>query len=270
MPVIGIIVCEILELEFAHLLAGDVDLTGVSVLEDAYSRGLIDGLEARGVSPRRIPIMRGFTPNHEGGMEVLVRVLELALHNRKQLLQEGLLKAAREMGRYVDAIFLGYGLCGNALQNPQELLADAAAPIIIPMDQDHPVDDCVGLIIGGRETYYSEQCHVAGTFFMIPGWTRHWRGLFQKEYGHFDVGFAKRIFGMSKYERSLIIPNRVLSEEEMRENIAEFNRLFGFRTEVRQGGLDILEHAWQAAKSRLTKGQSRAEEIKEGGSVRES
>jgi hypothetical protein len=246
MPVIGIITCEILELEFAHLLAGDVALTGVSVLEDACSRGLIDGLEERGVSPRRIPIMRGFTPNHEVGMEVLVRVLELALHNRKHLLQEGLLKAAREMGRYVDAIFLGYGLCGNALQNPQELLADADTPIIIPMDQDHPVDDCVGLVIGGRENYYGEQCRVAGTFFMIPGWTRHWRRLFEKEYGKLDPGFARRIF--KDYKRSLLIPNRVMCEEEMRNNIEEFNRMFGFRTEIREGTLELLKGAWNRAK----------------------
>ncbi|MGE5839638.1 MAG: DUF1638 domain-containing protein [Deltaproteobacteria bacterium] len=263
MPVLGVLTCEILEMEFAHLLANDVDLTRVTVLEDGYSSRLIEDLEARGMSPNRIPILRGFMPGHDGGIEVLVRVLELALHNRKRFLQEGLLKAAREMGRYADLIFLGYGLCGNALQNPQELLADADTPIIIPMDEDHPVDDCVGLIIGGRETYYSEQCRVAGTFFMIPGWTRHWRDLFVKEYGHFDVEFIRRIFGMSKYERSLIIPTRVLSEEEMRENIAEFTRLFGFRTEVREGSLDILNQAWQTAKKRLTQGESGNEEIGE-------
>ena len=58
------------------------------------------------------------------------------------------------MGRHVDAIVLGYGLCGNALQKPEELLVDAGVPIFIPMDQDHPVDDCVGLIIGGFSTIH--------------------------------------------------------------------------------------------------------------------
>jgi hypothetical protein len=260
MPVLGVLTCEILEAEFAHVLAEDAEIALVTVLEDAHSQGLIEGLEARGLSPRRIPIVKDFSPEYDEGLQVLVRVLELALHNRKRFLQEGLLKAAKEMGRYVDVLFLGYGLCGNALQNPEELLADADTPIIIPMDHDHPVDDCVGLIIGGRETYYNEQCRVAGTFFMIPGWTRHWRELFEKEYGHFDVEFAKRVFGMSNYERSLIIPNRVLSEEEMRENIAEFNRLFGFRTEVRPGSLDILNKAWQTAKSRLVDEEARGKE----------
>ena len=252
MPVLGVLTCEILELEFAHLLANDRDLAGVTVLEDQYSLHFIEALEAGGFSPRRIPMLRAFTPAfRDGRIEVLVRVLELALHNRKRLLQEGLLKAAKEMGRQVDAIVLGYGLCGNALEKPEELLGEAGVPIIIPMDQDHPVDDCVGLIIGGRETYYGEQCRVAGTFFMIPGWTRHWQKIFEKEYGHFDVEFAKRIFGMSGYERSLLIPTPVASEQEMRRNVEDFNRLFGFRTEVKRGTLDLLTQTWKAAKKSL-------------------
>ncbi len=251
MSVIGILTCEILELELAHLLAHDSEIAGITTLEDVHSTGLIEALESAHISPARIPLLKGFTPNYPDRLEVLVRVLELALHNRKQHLQEGLVRAAKEMGRRVDVIVLGYGLCGNALQKPDELLADAHVPIFIPMDQDHPVDDCVGLVMGGRECYYGEQCRVAGTFFMIPGWTRHWKQIFKKEYGSFDVEFTKRIFGMSKYERSLLIPNPVLSENEMRENIKEFNQLFGFRTEVRQGTMDILDKTWQSAKEYL-------------------
>ena len=251
MAVLGVITCEILELEFAHLLANDTDIASVTVLADRYSLGTIEALESQHIIPRRIPLLRGFNAKPSENLAVLVRVMELALHNRKRNLQEGLIKAAKEMGRYVDAIVLGYGLCGNALQKPDELLADAGVPVFIPMDQDHPVDDCVGLIIGGRECYYGEQCRVAGTFFMIPGWTRHWKDLFIKEYGSFDVEFARRIFGMSKYERSLLIPNPVLTENEMRQNIEEFNQLFGFRTELRQGSLDILHKTWETAKAFL-------------------
>lgn len=251
MTVLGILTCEILELEFAHLLANDQKIAGVTVVEDAYSQGFIQALESNGLDIIKIPLIKGFTPSYPQQLEVLVRVLELALHNRKKFLQDGLIKAAREMGRHVDAIVLGYGLCGNALQEPEELLSDAGVPIFIPMDQDHPVDDCVGLIIGGRECYYQEQCRVAGTFFMIPGWTRHWKRVFEKEHGNLDVEFAKRLFGMSKYERSLLIPNPVLSVEEMEKNIEEFNELFGFRTEMRKGTMEILSETWVRAKAKV-------------------
>jgi len=251
MAVLGVITCEILELEFAYLLAKDPDISNVTLLEDRCSLDMIKALESHNLSPRRIPLLKGFGPYQPDRLEVLVRVLELALHNRKRFIQEGLIRAAKEMGRHVDAIVLGYGLCGNALQKPEELLVDAGVPIFIPMDQDHPVDDCVGLLIGGRECYYKEQCRVAGTFFMIPGWTRHWKELFKKEYGSFDVEFARRIFQMSNYERSLLIPNPTLPADEMRQNIEEFNQLFGFRTELQQGSLDMLKKIWETAKQFL-------------------
>jgi hypothetical protein len=212
---------------------------------------MITALESKGCIPRRIPLLREFRAIGADRLEVLIRVMELALHNRKRNLQDGLVNAAREMGRYADVLVLGYGLCGNALEKPHELLAVADVPIFIPMDQDHPVDDCVGLIIGGRECYYREQCRVAGTFFMIPGWTRHWKALFEKEYGKFDIEFTKRIFGMSNYERSLLIPNQALPVQEMRQNIEEFNRLFGLRTDLLEGSLDLLDDTWASAKKYL-------------------
>lgn len=251
MPVLGVLTCEILELEFAWILAKDPDIDGITIVEDRHSFGIIDALEKYQASPKRILMLKEFAPGHPGRLEVVVRVLELALHNRKTLLQDALIKAAKEMGRHTDAIVLGYGLCGNALQKPDELLADAGTPVFIPMDNDHPVDDCVGLIIGGRECYYREQCKMAGTFFMIPGWTRHWKKLFLKEYGKFDVGLLRRIFGMSKYERSLIIPNPVLSVGQMEKNIEEFNTLFGFRTEMLKGTLEILTRTWETVKKNV-------------------
>jgi len=252
MPVLGIITCEILELEFAYILSMDPDITGLTVVADSTAAGFIEALEAMGFPElRRILLLKEFTPSFGERLEVLVRVLELGLHTRKQLLQEGLVKAAKEMACYVDGIVLGYGLCGNALQKPRELLADVEVPIFIPMDEDHPVDDCVGLIIGGRNAYYEEQCREAGTFFMIPGWTRHWREMFGKEYGKLDPSMAKRIF--SGYKRSLLIPNPVLPEEEMRHNIEDFNSFFNFRTEVRKGTLEILQRTWESAKHEVKK-----------------
>ena len=266
MPVLGIIACEILELEFAHLLAGDPDIAGVTVVADSTAAGFGEALEAMGFAGlRRIPLLKGFTPSFGDRLEILVRVLELGLHSKKQLLKEGLLKAAKEMARYVDGILLGYGLCGNALQNPEELLADVDVPLFLPMDEDHLVDDCVGLIIGGRDAYYEEQCREAGTFFMIPGWTRHWQEIFGKEYGRYEPSMLKRIF--NGYKRSLLIPTPVLSEAEMSNNIEEFNDFFNFRTEVREGTLTILQRTWESAKQALLTNSNNRENTRIAGSL---
>ena len=248
MGTLGILTCEILELEFAHLLKTDKDIDRITVLENSRSACLIDALESKANGQvKRISKMSSFAPQSGNRLEVLIHILELGLHNRRHLLQQGLIEAGREMGSHVDAILLGYGLCGNALEKPDELLAESGVPIFIPMDEDHPVDDCVGLIIGGRDNYYQEQCHLAGTFFMIPGWTRHWRRMFEKEFGNLSVDMAKRLF--KDYQRSLLISTPVMPEDTMKQNSKEFNTLFGLREEIRPGTLRILLDSWKSAKA---------------------
>lgn len=250
MGVIGILTCEILEQEFAYLLANDSGLARITVVDDQKSALLITALREMGEARLdRVSSEDYFVPDPQGRPEVLVRVLELALHNRKKVLQDGLIRAAEDLGPHVDALLLGYGLCGNALQKPDELLAGAGVPIIIPWDGDHAVDDCVGLIIGGRDNYYGEQCKTAGTFFMIPGWTYHWERMFESEFGNMDVEMARRMF--KNYERSLLITSPVMDKDVMEQNIRQFNEMFGFRVESRSGTLKILEDAWRTAKTNL-------------------
>jgi hypothetical protein len=121
------------------------------------------------------------------------------------------------------------------------------------MDDGHPVDDCVGLIIGGREKYYQAQCDCAGTMFMNSGFSRHWKTILHKVYrGLFDPRFSKRLF--AQYERTLLLPTRVLSKEEMARHIEEFNEMYGLRMETQPGTMEILENAWARAKETVSVG----------------
>ena len=54
MPALGILTCEILELEFAHLLISDPEISRVTVVEEDYSQALTALLEESGLRPRRI------------------------------------------------------------------------------------------------------------------------------------------------------------------------------------------------------------------------
>jgi hypothetical protein len=250
MPVLGVLTCEVLELEFAHLLDTDGEIGRFTVLDDGRSARFLSALEgSTDGDVRRISALEEFAPDGGSQPEVLVRVLELGLHVWPKKLREALVEAAREMSQHVDALLLGYGLCGNALESPRELLSDVAVPVFLPMDQDHPVDDCVGLLIGGRERYYAEQCKVAGTFFITPGWAHHWRRMFERETGGMSVDLARRLF--EHYERTLLISNPVTSDQEMREGIREFVEMFDFRIEACVGTMDILERTWEEAKGSL-------------------
>lgn len=250
MGVIGILTCEILELEFAHLLSRDPAVKCATIVEDAHSTRLLEALDAA-ESPRvsRIAHVKGFSPtfSEAGQVEVLVRVLEFALHRKRELLQQALIRAAHELQPYVDVLLLGYGLCGNALLRPLEVL-DVDIPVFQPLDNGHPVDDCVGLLLGGRECYYAEQQRVAGTFFMLPGWTHHWQAMFGPDFCA-DPEMARRM--LARYERALLVQTPVMSEEVMRRQITEFIRFFELRIETCQGTLRLLRDAWNSAKAQL-------------------
>jgi hypothetical protein len=85
---------------------------------------------------------------------------------------------------------------------------------------------------------------------MIPGWTYHWKQMFEQEFGNMSLKMAKRLF--RQYERSLLISTPVMPLEVMRRNSDPFNERFGFRTEVREGTLGLLEETWDSAKVFLT------------------
>ena len=249
MPVLGLITCEVLEEEWAGLLADDPDIDRIVVLEDVHSWQFIHALETRGCTKIvRIPHLKAFMAEPSSGIVIIVRVLEFGLHRSRNVLRRALAGTVREMSRHADAIILGYGLCGNALDHPKEIM-DVKIPVFIPMDGNHPVDDCVGMLFGGRTRYHEEQCRVPGTFFMTPGWTRHWRRLLDKDATQTSASLhtsLKRVF--DRYKRCLLVVTPVMSEEEMRTACQPFADLIGLRTESCCGSLDILEKTWQSAK----------------------
>ncbi len=248
MTVLGILMCEIFELEMAYLLKNDRAVSTVFILNNKPGQGFINALkQTRFDRANPIESIDSFCPPKDGDrMDVLVQVVELAMHSRKSMLQKAIIDASRDMGPQVDAIFLGYGLCGNALDDPDTLLKHLDVPFFLPRDKDHYVDDCVGLFIGGRDCYYEEQIKEAGTFFMTPGWVNHWKVIFEKEFGNMSMDMAKRFF--KHYKRTLLISNPVMETDQMREQVREFNQLFNCSSEISHGSMDMLFDAWNAAK----------------------
>jgi Protein of unknown function (DUF1638) len=250
MSVLGVISCQTLELEFAYLVVNDPDVVSITVMKDHYSDGIVEGLERYGgLVPKSILYIGEHVSSPSNGLEVVVRVMKIGLHAVIKDLRAGVVGAVKEMAPYVDAILLGYGLCGNAMDNPDELFSSVRIPVFLPMEEDHPVDDCVGLIIGGRENYYEEQCKCAGTMFMNSGFARHWETLGENMTGPMGSSLPamlKRL--MANYKRTLLLPTPVMSEEEMASSIREFNETYGLRSEVRPGTLEILNRTWRTAK----------------------
>ncbi|MFZ1200128.1 MAG: DUF1638 domain-containing protein [Desulfobacterales bacterium] len=251
MPRLGVVTCQILELEFAHLLSNDSDVTGIWVFWDDFSEELIRNLENDSRKPvHRVAHAAEFETVETNGLAVLMRVMEVGLHSNIPNLRRAVKSAVKELAPFVDAVLLGYGLCGNALKDTEELFADIPVPVSLPMESEaDPVDDCVGLIIGGRENYYGEQCRCAGTMFMNAGFSRHWKKILSSDLPPHLIHKKDKIMDrmMRDYKRSLLLPTLVLGEEDLRQNTTEFNDRYGLKIESRPGTLVLLENAWAAA-----------------------
>jgi hypothetical protein len=261
MAVLGIITCEILELEFARLLSGDPDVQRISILKDGRSARLIELLAANEqLCLQCLPHPHAFVPEPDMPLEVLVQVLELGLHRTRRVLRGALRKAVHAMQSKVDALLLGYGMCGGALADVSEEV-DASVPLFQPMDGDHPVDDCVALCLGGRNCYYHEQRKNAGTFFLTPGWSHHWKRMLDAGAGKVSQpGLERLLYG---YERALLVTTPALACEEQQRNGVEFARQTGLILERKAGTLAPLIMAWDAAKASLL---SEPEDLAAGGS----
>jgi hypothetical protein len=172
----------------------------------------------------------------------------MGLHRNRRVLRNTLTKSAQALRPYIDVLMLGYGLCGGALNDAQAVV-DMDIPVIQPMDENHPIDDCVALCLGGRERYYNEQRKIAGTFFLTPGWSRHWRRMLDEGSGELSQPGLKRL--LSDYQRALLLRSPVLPDNELQQRGLEFGRLTGLGLETQSGTLAPLTAAWNAAKATL-------------------
>jgi hypothetical protein len=247
MPVLGIITCEILEQEFAKLLTDDRDIGQISILQDSHSKGLIERLQQSDTPQLHcLPHLNALQAEPSDKVQLLIRVLALGLHRNQRVLRHALSDAAMSLRPYINALLLGYGQCGGAIDDSQSLL-DLDIPIFQPMDGNCPVDDCVALCLGSKENYYEEQRKVAGTYFLTPGWSKHWRRMLDPRGDEQSQVGLKRL--LRDYERALLVQSPAQPLSELKREGAEFSRLTGLRLETQQGTMEGLTTSWMQAKA---------------------
>jgi hypothetical protein len=260
MAVIGIITCEILELEFAKLLSEDAEIKRISVLEDKCSARIIELLEERQIhNLQRLPHTHSFHPEPEMSLEVFIYVLEMGLHRTRKILNRAVTKAIQTMQTRVDALLLGYGRCGGSLDGVNAFV-DRDIPIFQPMDGDHPIDDCVALSLGGGQRYYAEQRKIAGTYFLTPGWSLHWQQMLDMRTGKVSQPGLERL--LSGYERALMVQTPAINNSELQRHGDEFKRVTGLRLEMQKGTMTPLITAWNSTKGAVySKSEKKQREI---------
>lgn len=182
---IGIVCCEVFEDELLFVIKQHSEIDKIIIVKTESSKYFEDIIRSN-FPYEKIRIARElFAPRYlkrEGELEIIVYILPLFLHYDPRELKEEVLSACIELQKHSDYLLIYYGLCGNSLNNLEEMLRESRIKLpfgILKDENKEIVDDCVCALLGSKANYIEILTKEPGTFFLTPGFANHW-GLFSK------------------------------------------------------------------------------------------
>ena len=180
---IGIVCCEVFEDELLFVIKQHPEI-GKIIIVNTESSKYFENIIRNNFPYEKITIARElFAPRYlkrEEELEIIVYILPLFLHYSPRELKEEVLSACMELQKHSDYLLVYYGLCGNSLNNLEDMLRDnhVKLPFGILKDENKEiVDDCICALLGSKANYLEILTKEPGTFFLTPGYASHW-GLF--------------------------------------------------------------------------------------------
>jgi hypothetical protein len=174
-----------------------------------------------------------------------IEYLEYGLHMIPKQLKVAVQEAVDRVEE-PSLIVLGYGLCGNGLN---EIQAGIHTLLIAR------TDDCIAILMGSKETYLREFHANPGTYYLTKGWLeagsdplREFHNMVEK-YGEEKAHWIMDL-QYKNYKRLLYL---AYSEEEMAEyrhralEVAAYCERWGMRYEEMLGTPDYLQRLIQSA-----------------------
>lgn len=255
--VLGIVGCEVLMNEIAHVISMDGDVSSVIVIDTPESRELAERLKV--LSPSKtieIKTEAEVGTNVPGiGTKVIVKVMPIGLHQRKTELREEVLAQAMKMQKVCGSILIFYGLCGNAFRDIERLTNDFTAPVtILRDDRSLIVDDCVGAELGGTEEYLAYLRSEHGEYPLNAMWAEKWRHyMFETQLlrDPSDLEEAKMVFQCMGYSRVAKLDTGLGDPNEFEKEVREFASLFELEVVSVRCQLRVVEESYRTAAARL-------------------
>ncbi len=264
---IGIITCEILRTEIRALVqkAGVRDLYFVvpdaanSVTVVFYQR-IIErfvrafAADAVNIRTNTLPRIMKELAERQLSDSVIVKVLELRLHDRPYELRLEIEDGIKRMGAFADLIVLGYGLCGSTAKDLERMIAEAAVPVLIPRDRGGAIlNNCIEIALG-RERVQELLAEEVGTFFMTPAGASLIKepqvilestiNIMAGKMKPYTAGDTKRVLQLMKnhYNRVVKIVTSEADERdtEYAETVERFASKFNLEIKQEQGSARVL------------------------------
>ena len=188
--------------------------------------------------------------------DLLERLLPAELAEQVTFMDYGMHRAPSEMTwtlqETIDSIpepsllVLGYGLCGNGLND----LRSEKHTLLIPRTHD-----CIALLLGSYQAYLRESRAVPGTYYLTKGWLESGSNPL-KEYEEYrpKYGDKKAMWIMDQqyrhYERLVLVAHTQADMEKYRaqaQEIGQFCQRWNMRYEEILGSDDYVRRLVEAA-----------------------
>lgn len=239
--------CKIFEYEMLDLLRKDKDIRRIFIIGSEHTERLEQMLSESGIEYTRTSL--DSLPATGEGLEVVLEILELGLHIYKEKIKPAVMENAQRLEPRVDYLLLLYGLCGNALVDIEDTIAKEKLHAIIPKDKEgYIIDDCIGVLLGGKRGYWNELRKESGTWFSTSGWAVYGMNILERDLGSKGKDMTKYLIKeVSHYKRVLMVETGA-EGPDFRERSAQFARDMDLRLEGRSGDLGLLWETWERTK----------------------
>ncbi|KAF5418164.1 MAG: hypothetical protein C5S38_00270 [Candidatus Methanophagaceae archaeon] len=81
---------------------------------------------------------------------VIIKVNAQGMHFRPAKLLAEIERDIKKMSRVVDFVLLGYGLCGNTVENVERLIADVDVPVVISREKGVILNNSIEIALGRK------------------------------------------------------------------------------------------------------------------------
>jgi hypothetical protein len=161
--------------------------------------------------------------------KVVIRYLDYGLHATPKKLNQ-IIQEEIEKIEVHSLIVLGYGLCGNGLDN----LEAKQHTLVVPK-----ADDCIAIFMGSREIYLEQFTSNPGTYYLTKGWLEVGGdplSEYEEYVEKYGVEKAKRLmdFQYKNYKRLMFVAYDTNDFETFRSRtqaIAEYCQQWGMEYE---------------------------------------
>lgn len=256
MFVLSIIACRIFEDELVYMIEEYGNSARLVLIEDENSTNIARKLTHCGCVYMTLPLEKVpqfMTDAPQDSTIIVIHMLELALHERPEILKRTVYEKIELMSMYSQTILLFYGLCGNVLGKVEVEMSKCTCPVYILKEENGEiVDDCIGAVLGGREAYLSKlkNCRGNGTFFMTPMWAANWKEMVATSRITNDpdnIEMVKFVFDHAGYKKVAKLKTGLAYEPGFDDMVKEFAKIFDFEIIEMDASLSIIEKCFCSA-----------------------